>query len=170
MLGRYFNACNVIENNFIRQSDLVLEKYLVTHSGYFRLENIVEFSIGITYGNALFCHDISMVNRYKKIKTREYNNMTVYDCFNNPFTSDYGNPSLNNPPMYIDDSTHLVKVAQYNPDPLSAAIYVASENSVSTLTTPSKSLLFIVLNSDDPSPLHYIKKDEPYHGRVIIGY
>ena len=38
LLGRYLNACDEIDNqNRIRQSDLALEKYWVTHSGYFRL-------------------------------------------------------------------------------------------------------------------------------------
>ena len=38
LLGRYFNACNVIDNhNWMRQSDPSLEKYWVTQSGYFRL-------------------------------------------------------------------------------------------------------------------------------------
>ena len=38
LLGRYLNACNGIDNhNMMRQSDLSLEKYWLTHSGYFIL-------------------------------------------------------------------------------------------------------------------------------------
>ena len=38
LLGRCFNACNSIDNhNMMRQSDIALEKYWVTYSGYFRL-------------------------------------------------------------------------------------------------------------------------------------
>ena len=41
-LGRYFNACNAIDNqNRMRQSDLSLEKYWVTQSGYFILATTV---------------------------------------------------------------------------------------------------------------------------------
>ena len=41
-LGRYLNACNAIENhNMMQQSDLSLEKYWVTQSGYFRLATTV---------------------------------------------------------------------------------------------------------------------------------
>ena len=53
-LVRYFNACNEIDNqNMMFQSDLVLEKYRVTHSGYFRLATTVALGMGITDGNIL---------------------------------------------------------------------------------------------------------------------
>ena len=47
LIGRYFNACNLIYNhNMIRQYDLALDKYWVTHNGYFRLAtNAVSESI-----------------------------------------------------------------------------------------------------------------------------
>ena len=52
--GKYFNACNAIYNhNRIRQSDISLEKYWVTQSGYFRLATTVALSMGITDGKLL---------------------------------------------------------------------------------------------------------------------
>ena len=91
LLGRYFNACNAIDNHDrVRQSDLALEKYWVTQSGYFRLATTVALGMGITDGKLLFCHGVAEGNMDKKFLTLEYNNRTVYDCFNNPFTADLG--------------------------------------------------------------------------------
>ena len=60
LIDRYFNACNEIENqNGMRQSEIVLDKYWVTQSGYFRLETTVALGMGITYGKLPFCHVIS---------------------------------------------------------------------------------------------------------------
>ena len=51
LLGRYFNACNAIDNhNRMRQSDLSLEKYWVTQSGYFRPATTVALGMVITDG------------------------------------------------------------------------------------------------------------------------
>ena len=53
-MGRNLNACNAIENqNRMRQSDLFLEKYWVTQSGYFRLATTVVLGMGITDGKLL---------------------------------------------------------------------------------------------------------------------
>ena len=80
MLGKYFNTCNSIDNNIrICQSDISLEKYWVTQSGYFRLATTVALDMGITYGKLLFCHRISQDSEDKTISTTEYNNRTVYD-------------------------------------------------------------------------------------------
>ena len=60
VLGRYFNACNAIEShNMMRQSDLSLEKYWVTQSGYFRLATTMALGMGITDGKLLYCHGIA---------------------------------------------------------------------------------------------------------------
>ena len=60
LLGRYFNACNVIDNhNRIRRSDLALDKYWVTHSGFFSLATTVELVIGIIDGKLLLYHGVS---------------------------------------------------------------------------------------------------------------
>ena len=48
------------------------------------------------------------------------------------------------------------------------AISVASDNSFSTLTTPSDSPY--LLPSDVPNTLHVMKKDDPYLGSAKIGY
>ena len=65
--------------NRIWQSDPALDKYWVTHGGYFRLATIVELVMGIPDGNILFCHEISDGRVENKISTREYNNRTVCD-------------------------------------------------------------------------------------------
>ena len=62
------------------QSDLALEKYLVTHSGYFRLATTVALGMGIIDGNLLYFHGVTEGNMDKKISTLEYNNKKVYDC------------------------------------------------------------------------------------------
>ena len=60
------------------------------------------------------------------------------------------------------------KRSRYTPDQLPAAISVASENSVSTLTTPSDSP--DILPSDNPNTLYVINKDAPFEVRVNRGY
>ena len=168
-LGRYFNACNAIENhNRMRQSDLALEKYWVTQSGYFRLATTVALGMGIADGNLLFCHGISEESVDKKISAREYNNSAVYECCNNPFTSDFGSPALNLPPITIDDRPHPHKISRYTPDLLPSTISVASENSVKALTTPFD--FTDILLYDDPNTLHVMKKDVTYQGMSNIRY
>ena len=87
----------------MRQYDIVLKKYRVTQSGYFRLATTVALGIGITDEKLLYCHGVAEGNKDKKISTLEYNNRTVYDCFNNPFTADCGIPAMHLPPITIDD-------------------------------------------------------------------
>ena len=80
LIGRYFNACNTIYNhNRMRQSDLFLEKYWLTQSGYFRLATTVALGMGITDGKLLYCHGVAEGNEDKKISTLDYNNSTFYD-------------------------------------------------------------------------------------------
>ena len=143
----------------MRQSSIALEKYWATHSGYFRLTNTVELCVGIIDGKLLFYHGISEGSVDKKISTIEYNNRMLYDCFNNTFPDDCGSPVLNIPPIIIDGRPHQDKRARYSPDLLPAAIYVASENHVSTLTIPSDPPQVLVLTSDDPNHRHAMKKD-----------
>ena len=50
------------------QSNLVIEKYWVTHSGYLRLVTTVELGMGITDGRILFCHGISEKSVEKKFQ------------------------------------------------------------------------------------------------------
>ena len=72
MIGRYFNACNAIDNhNRMRQSDLALEKYWVTQSGYFILATTVALGMGITDGKLLYFHGVAEGNMDKKISTLE---------------------------------------------------------------------------------------------------
>ena len=104
----------------------------------------------------------------KKISTLEHNNRTVYECFNNTFTDNCGSPAMHLPPITIDDRSPPHKIARYAPDLLPAAISVASENSVSNLTIPSDYPQ--LLPSSDTNPLHFMNKDDPYLGRVRIGY
>ena len=89
----------------MRQSDLSLEKYWVTQSGYFILATTVALGMGNTDGKLLYCHGVAEGNKDKKISTLEYNNRTVYDCFNNPFTADCASPAMHIPPITIDDSS-----------------------------------------------------------------
>ena len=106
----------------------------------------------------------------KEFLTREYNNRTVYDCFNNPVTDDFGIQALNLPPIASYDRPCPHKRARYTPDLIPAAISVASENTVITLTTPSDLPRLLLLPSDDPNPTHARMKDESYCIRAKIGY
>ena len=54
----------------MRQYDLLLEKYWVTQSGYFRLATTVALGMGITDGKLLYCHGVEEGNEDKKIKHR----------------------------------------------------------------------------------------------------
>ena len=169
LIGRYFSACNAIKNqNRMQNSDLALEKYWVTQSGYFRLETTVALGMGIADGNLLYYHGVAEGNMDKKISTLEYNNRRVYECFNNPFTDEFGIPYLNLPPINFDDRTLSHKIAHYTPDLLPYAISVASENASITLTTTSDSPY--ILPSDDPITLHVMKKYVPLLCGAKIGY
>ena len=144
------------------QSYLELEKYWLTQSGYFRPATTVALGMVITDGKMLFCHGISKVNVDKEISTIEYNNMTVYYFFNNPFSDDFGSPYLNLPPITIDYRVRPHKRSRYTPVLLPDTISVASENSISTFTTPSDLPQLFPLTSDDPKPFHAMNKDNPY--------
>ena len=65
----------------------------------------------------------------------------------------------------IDPNLH--KRARYNPDLLPDDFYVASENSVGTLITPSDSP--DLFPTDDPNTIHVMKKDVTFKGRVHRG-
>ena len=62
----------------MRKSDLVVEKYWVTQSGYFRLATTLELFLEVANGIILLCHGILYGSEDKKISTREYNDKTVY--------------------------------------------------------------------------------------------
>ena len=80
VIDRYLSDCNTIDNhNRICQSDLALEKYWVTHSGYFRLATTVELGMRIPDGKLLFCHEILEQNIDKIVTRIDYNYWTVYD-------------------------------------------------------------------------------------------
>ena len=104
-------------------------------------------------------------NADKKISILDYNNRTVYDCFNNPFTYNFFSPDLNLPPITFDDRPQ--KKSRYTPDLLPDTISVASENYFINLITPSDSPY--LLPSDDPNTLHVMKMDIYVLGRVHIG-
>ena len=104
----------------------------------------------------------------RKIPTQGYNNRTVYDYLNNLFTCEFCSPSLNPHPITFDYRPRPHKIARYTPDMLPNAIYVASENSFCTLTTPSD---YPDLHpSDDPNNIHVKKKYVTFLGRVKRGY
>ena len=70
-LGRYYNSCNSIYNHYsMRQSDLALEKYWMTQSGYFRHATIVVLGMCITYGELLFYNVILKASVEKNVSTR----------------------------------------------------------------------------------------------------
>ena len=168
LLGMYFNACNAIYNqNRMRKSDLVLEIYWVTQSGYFRFATTVALGMDITYGKLLYCNVVSEVNMDRKISIFEYNNRKVYDCFNNPFKYDFFSPAYNLPSMNFDDTPCPYKRSHYTPDLLSAAISVASENAFNNFTIPYDELY--LLTTDDTNTLHVMKMCVPVQGRVHIG-
>ena len=71
----------------------------------------VPLGMGITDGNIFFCRSSSEQSRDKKISMRDYNDRTVYDCFDNPFPFYCGSPYLNLPLMPTDDSSKPSKRA-----------------------------------------------------------
>ena len=97
----------------MRHSDLALEEYWVTQSGYFRLANELALGMGITDGKLLYCHGVTEGFLDKKISTLDYNNRTVYECFKNTFTADFGIPDLHLLPITIDDRSCPHKRYQY---------------------------------------------------------
>ena len=60
-------------------------------------------NMGIIYGKLLYCHCVVEGNKDNKISTLDYNNRTVYDCFNYTFTADCGIPDIHLPPITIYD-------------------------------------------------------------------
>ena len=125
--------------------------------------------MGIIDEKLLLCHGIPEESVDKKISTVKYNNRTVYEWFNHPFTADFGSPYLNLPPITIDDIPLTDKRYRYTPDLLPADISVDFENSGSNLITTSDSPLLLLLTYDNPNSPHATKKYEPYRGRVKIG-
>ena len=124
----------------------------MTHSGYFRLATIVALVMGIKDRKLLFYRGFSEGRMDKNISMRDLNNRAVYDCLNNTFPDDCGIPALNLPHRTLDDIPLPHKISCYTPDLIPATISFASENSVSTLTTPSDSPKLLLLPSDDPNP------------------
>ena len=133
----------------------------MTQSGYFRLATTVALGIGIADGELIFCHGVSQKSENKTISTKYYNIRAIYDCFNNHFTANFGIPAPNLPQITIDDRPRLHKRARNTPDLLPVAISFTSENSASTLTTPSNSKQLFILPSVDTNPPHAIMRDEP---------
>ena len=121
-------------------------------------------------GKLLLCHSISEESVDKKIPTEEYNNRTVYDCFNNLFTEIFVSTALKLPDINIYDRPHLHRISLYTLYITPSAIYVASENYVSNLITPSDYPRIILLPSDDHNPHNVMNKYKLYHGRAKIGY
>ena len=103
----------------------------------------------------------------KDISKIEYNNRTVYECFNNPFTYEFGSPDFNLPPMTIDDRPPPHKRACCIPDLLRSAISVASDNIVNNFTTTSD--FPDILTYDDRNNLHVMNKDVFLLGRFHRG-
>ena len=126
--------------------------------------------MGITDEKFLLCHGISEGRVDKQFSTRDYNNRKVYELFNILFPDDSITPDLNLPSITIDERTRPNKRARYSPDLLPASIYVASEKSVITLSTSYYSSLLLLLTSDDPNPLHDIKKYLHNCDKVKRGY
>ena len=85
-----------------------------------------------------------------------------------PFTSDFVITDLYLPPVTFDDRLPPHKRSRYTPDLLPAEIYIASENSVSTLTTTSD--FPYLLPSDYHNTLHVMNKYVPFQGRFNRGY
>ena len=83
----------------MQESDIEIDKYLITQSGYFRLATTVVLGMGITDEELLFCHGISEGSVDKEISTRNYNKRKVCDFFNNSFPDDCGGLALNLPPI-----------------------------------------------------------------------
>ena len=138
----------------IWQSDILLGKYWVTQSGYFRLAATVKMVIVIIDVKLRFFNGVSDQSKYKIISMIEYNNSTVYDCFNIQFSVDSVTPYLNFPPVTIYDSPRKNKIARHTYDLLTPAVYVTSGKSVSTLTIPSNSPERFEANSDDHDAYH----------------
>ena len=141
---------------------MVIEKYWMTQSGYFRLAPTVELGMGITDGKLRFFHGISRDSQYNTISTKCYNERTFYDFLNNPFKDNSCIPAINIPPITIDDRSRPHKGARYTPDLLPVSMSVASENYVSTFTTPYYLAQIFLLPSDGYNPPHVIIKDEPF--------
>ena len=123
--------------------------------------------MGIVDVKILYYHGVVEGNVDKKISTLEYNNRTVYYCFNNPFKAEFCGPYLNLPPINIDDRTRPQERAQYTQYLIPDTIYVAYESSFSTLTNPYDSP--DLLPSDYPNCLYVMKEYDPFKGRFNRG-
>ena len=132
----------------------------MTHGGYFRISNTVTLGMGIINGKLLFYYGISQESEEYTFSKLDYNNKTVYDYFNNPFTDYFGRTDLNLPPITIEDRTHPHKRAYHTPSILLVPISVSSENSVSTLTNLSEYAQLFILPTNDPKNIHAIMNDE----------
>ena len=146
------------------------EKYWVNKSGYFILATTVPLGMGITYAKLLLCSGLSEQSKYNTISIIEYNDRTVYEFFYNPFSVYSGTPDFNRPPVPINDSPHRKKRSRCTSDPLPDYISVTSANSVSEFSSPSYSTHLFEPNYDGHYAHHTIMSDNPFHGRIKIGY
>ena len=101
---------------------------------------------------------------------RYYNDRTVYERFNNPFTVECGSPFLNLLPMIVDDSPPPKKIYRYTTDTIPASIYFASVKYISNFTTSFDYTNVIVLASDDTNTPHTIMRYNPGSFRRKTGY
>ena len=151
VIGRYFSACNAIDNNKkIQNFEIAVEKYWVTQSGYFRLANTVTLGVGGLYMVRLY----SVFSFHIKSRTSpfQWENTIIGQFITDliiPFQLMFFSPDFNLHPIPIDDSPHPNKSGQYTSDMLPDIISVASGNSSNVLTTPDDSLQLLVTNYDD---------------------
>ena len=82
-----------------RQSDLALEKWLVTQCGWLWLCMTVAMGMNITNCLKLFRYGVKSDHYDKLIGIREFSEQLAQDCFNNHFSTDIGTPENNISPL-----------------------------------------------------------------------
>ena len=86
------------------------------------------------------------------------------------FSIDCGSPYLILPHNPINDDPRLNKRSRYTFDPLPDSIYVNPGYYVSTITTPFSLPQLLGENYDDPYTIRTIMSDNPFCGRITMGY
>ena len=128
---KFFGSVNeVYSHNKSRQSDLVLDKFWVTHGGCLWLCTIVAMEIAITNLWKLFHYGIKRDDYEKLIGIREFSERLSLDCFKNIFQIILGPQKKNMPPL--DKVNERETVSTFRAPHLSSSI--SSSTDVNTIS------------------------------------
>ena len=141
IISKYFGRSNVIDtHNHLRQFLLRLEKYWVTHSGWFRIDTTL---IGMTVTDCyLLLRRQSSNQRMKNQTLAQFVDNLTWELLNNPYKDEIESEYV---PMEGDDADPM-------PAPVAATGFIAKNLSkLANFMTPRKTLRKDILETEENS-------------------